>query len=225
MNQLAVIDDLAARRSAAARKAVETRRRNLAAGASRNPIAEAFAVGPTPKEMALHAWDQAVKASESGEMPDWHLAALALKAALTGGREWQASKARVLRQERPVAIPAPAWPDYRVDNLSSFKIRNPTLVVTFADGEIVRAPAVSARDKPVNIGRGLRVAIAFYLARRARAKGKSACGFTAKVPAITNCLCEDTGEIYNAELCTAKTIDHRLGHDGRRIQGLPPGDR
>jgi len=45
----------------------------------------------------------------------------------------------------------------------------------FADGEVVRAPAVSAKDKPVNIGRGLRVAIAFYQARACRRAGFALC--------------------------------------------------
>lgn len=210
MNQLAVINnDLAAKRSAAARKAVETRRRNLAASSSANPIVQAFAVGPTPKEMALYAWDEAVKAAECGGMPDWHRAAYALKAALTGGREWQASKTRVIRQAQPTALPAPPWHDYPVNKVSSFKIWNPTIVVTFADGEVVRAPAVSKQGNPANIGRGLRVAIAYYQGRKARAKKRTVIGFSCNVPEITACHCEDTGEVYDAELCTAKTVDSR----------------
>jgi hypothetical protein len=230
MNQLAVIDnDLAAKRSAAARKAVATRRARLASGLA-NPIAAAFAVGPSPKEMALHAWDEAVKAAEGGGMPDWHKAAYALKAALTGDREWQASKTRVIRQERPTAIPAPPWPDYRVDHLRGFSVRNPTIVVTFADGEVVRAPAVSARDKPTNIGRGLRVAISFHQLRSIRKAGlRFERGSWPPTPAIVNCVCEETGESYNVELCNAKTVDYRQGqnwrHERRRLESHPPQDQ
>src|SRR5581483_9627309 len=108
------------------------------------------------------------------DMPDWHGAALKLKNALAlasqpGGCDVTVSRPR--RQPRPAALPAPVWPDYPVDRVNSFNIRNPTIVVTFADGIEVRAPAVSAKGKPVNIGRGLRVAIAFYVARICRQKG------------------------------------------------------
>ncbi|MBR0693628.1 hypothetical protein [Bradyrhizobium lablabi] len=224
MTQLAVIDDLAARRSAAARKAVETRRARLASGMA-NPIAAAFAISPTPREIALHAFEQAAKS----EMPDWHAAALALKAALTGDSEWRASRTRVLRQNKPTALPAPPWHDYPVDRLGSFKVRNPTIVVTFEDGEMVRAPAVSAKDKPVNIGRGLRIAIAFYQARICRRSGlRNEPGFWPAAPAITACICEETGEIFDAEQCTIRTIesrkpqDWRIRHDRRRIEAAPP---
>lgn len=212
MNQIAIAGELLAeRRKAAARKAVETRRARQASGIT-NPIALAYATGPTPREMALHAFEQAAKASDCGGMPDWHAAAIALKAALTGGREWTQTKNRVVGQSRPTALPAPPWHDYDVKGTGAFHVVNPTIVVTFADGEIVRAPAVGKRGKPVNIGRGLRVACAFYQARMIWRGGKSILLERGPaVPEITACHCEDTGEHYDAALCNIKTAATREG--------------
>jgi len=230
LNQIAVNDDLTARRREAARKAVATRRSRLANGIS-SPIAAAFAISPSPREMALLAFEQAARAADSGAMPDWHGAALVLKAALTGGSEWQESKTRVLRQARPTALPAPAWHDYPVNGANPFHLCNPTVVVTFADGEVVRAPAVSRRGKPVNIGRGLRIAIAFYQARIAWRSGlKNEAGYWTAVPPITSCYCEDTGETFDAQLCTIKTTETRKPHEWRiherrRLEASPQDTR
>ena len=214
MNQLAVIDDLAARRSAAARKAVETRRARAHNGAH-NPVS---ILAKPPKAVAAQALAAFEREAQS-EMPDWHSVALALKQALT-------SRSQLLSEKvtRPAAIPPPVWPDYPVDHLGSFKVRNPTIVVTFANGEVVRAPAVSAKDKPVNIGRGLRIAIAYCQSRLCRRTGVHMLSPKRRrpaVPAITACVCEDTGEIYDAKQCTMRTIETRKGrgrnrHDRRR---------
>lgn len=233
MNQLAVIDDLAARRSAAARKAVETRRARAAlhqTGISLHEKGPSLRVrlqdGVSPvarlkkpsRECALAAFDR----EAASDTPDWHHAAIELRRALAARPQTLTKKVT-----RPVALPPPAWPDYPVDHLTGFKVRNPTIVVTFANGEVVRAPAVSARDKPVNIGRGLRVAIAFCQARLCRRSGYSLLSPKRRrpaVPAITACSCEDTGEIYDAKLCTMRTVEARKGrgrnrHDRRRDEG------
>lgn len=229
MNQLAVIDDLAARRSAAARKAVETRRARM----------QGLIPPMQPKTPSMqrngHSMQQALAAFEreaSSEMPDWHKVALTLKTALTTRADRPAPTIRIDRQPRPTAIPAPPWPDYRVDHLRGFAVRNPIIVVTFADGEVVRAPAVSARDKPTNIGRGLRVAISFHQLRSIRKAGlRFERGSWPATPAIVNCICEETGESYNAELCTAKTAEYRQGQNWRhgddrpRIESHPPHDQ
>jgi hypothetical protein len=100
--------------------------------------------------------------------------------------------------------------------LTGFKIRNPTIVVTFEGGEVVRAPAVSARDRPVNIGRGLRVAIAFCQARICHRAGlRFDPSYVRQVPAIIACICEDTGEIYDAKQCTMRTVESRKGRGHR----------
>lgn len=200
MNQLTVIDDLAARRSAAARKAVETRRAN----ANGQPRREVFVRKSGRAAHALAAFEHA----KDSEMPDWFGVALALKQALTKAPP-QTEPRKVTR---PIAIAAPVFPDYPVNHLGSFKVRNPTIVVTFANGEIVRAPAVSAKDKPVNIGRGLRIAIAFCQARICRRAGlRFKPRYVRQVPAITACVCEETGEIYDAEQCTMRTLETRRG--------------
>jgi hypothetical protein len=215
MNQLAVIDDLAARRSAAARKAVATRRARLQNGVY--PVA----VLKNPSKAAVANVLAAFEREAQSDMPDWYGVALALKSALTVNRiKYDAQF--IPKTKVPPALPPPAWPDYPVDHLGSFKVRNPTIVVTFANGEVVRAPAVSARDKPVNIGRGLRVAIAFCQARICRRAGlRFKPAYVRQVPAIVACVCEDTGEIYDAKQCTMRTIDDRKGrvrnrHDRRR---------
>jgi hypothetical protein len=134
-----------------------------------------------------------------------------------GAGRYQALAPRPPRPDRvKIALPAPRWHDYPVDRVNSFSIRTDILVVTFADGEIVRAPAVSAKGKPTNIGRGLRVAIAFYQARRCcRAGIRFRAGVHAAVPAISACICEDTGETFDAEECTIRTIESRKAQDWR----------
>lgn len=212
MNQIAIIDDLAARRSAAAHKAAATRR------ARATGLPQIVPQKLTSAAEALAAFDR----QANSDSPDWHAAALALKRALTAIPDRPATKPPALKINRPTALAAPAWPDYPVDNLGSFKVRNPTIVVTFADGEVVRAPAVSAKDKPVNIGRGLRIAIAFYQARLCRRSGlKFKPVYIRSVPAITACICEDTGEIFDADQCTIRTAATRQQHDRRRIEACP----
>ncbi|MGR4927299.1 hypothetical protein ACIPUD_10880 [Bradyrhizobium sp. CAR08] len=86
------------------------------------------------------------------------------------------------------------------------------VVVTLADGETVRAPAVSLPGKPVNVGRAIRVAIAFYQARMAIRAGEnsdwSAC---IAVPAIESITCETNGTEYNATDCSARSAEWRSG--------------
>jgi hypothetical protein len=201
MNQLVPID-LAARRSAAANKAWETRRQRAGL-----PVHAAPAASQSRVSDALAAFER----EAASDMPDWHRAALELKRALT-----TPGKNRVITPLKPVpTLAAPAWSDYPVEHLSAFKIRNPTIIVTFADGDIVRAPAVSALNKQINIGRGLRVAIAFYQARIAwRAGLKNLPGFWRAVPPIASCVSE-TGETFDAEQCTVRTVESRKAKDWR----------
>lgn len=202
MNQLAVIDDLAAKRSAAARKAVATRRARLAAD-PHAPVNLFKAPARRNIDSALAAFEVEANA----EMPDWHKAAMLLKQALT---ERQGAKVLTIKPPKVAAIAAPVWHDYEVKSVGAFHVVSPMIVVTFADGEVVRAPAVGKRGKPVNIGRGLRVACAFYQTRQVWRSGKSCIGanFSA-VPEIVACHCEETGEDYNPELCTIRTEDVR----------------
>lgn len=205
---------LAQRRSEAARKAWATRRRQGWASSPQH------ASGSAAARAALARFEREAAAT----MPDWHAAALELKRALT------TSRSAVVAIERPKkaprALPVPAFPDYAVDRVTSLRLRwpSPVLVVTFADGEIVRAPAVSLLKKPVNLGRGLRVAIAFYQSRICRRKGlRYAPGTRLAVPEITACICEDTGEAYDAALCNAHTENERAAQDWRLRPSDPRG--
>jgi hypothetical protein len=86
--------------------------------------------------------------------------------------------------------------------------------VTFADGETIRAPAVTTIGKPVNVGRGLRIAVAFYTARRARRTGvRDDPGCRPAVPAVASCICEDTGEAYDPVKCSERTAAYRAADD------------
>ncbi|WP_171947578.1 hypothetical protein [Bradyrhizobium erythrophlei] len=109
---------------------------------------------------------------------------------------------------------ADPWADYVIPASATKKLgKSPIIVVTFACGAVVRAPAVSLPGKPVNIGRGLRVAFAFYRARIAREFGKaSAIGSDCvAVPSIISAICDATGAEYPAEECNARTAEYRRG--------------
>ncbi|TMI98459.1 MAG: hypothetical protein E6G97_25885 [Alphaproteobacteria bacterium] len=83
------------------------------------------------------------------------------------------------------------WADYAVTDRKSAVVPAPIVQVTFADGETVRAPFATSKGQPLNIGRGLRTAIAFYRARIARRCHRHPIddgrGFCIDVPAITAC--------------------------------------
>lgn len=193
-------------RSAAARKAWATRRST--ADDNRRP--------DSSRAAALAEFDR----HANSECPDWHAAAIALRSALRSVPPKLTIVAR-----RPLPIPAPKWPDYPIEGKPSsigpqMQWPSPILVVTFADGELVRAPAVSLRGRPVNVGRGLRMAIAFYTARRARRIGLAdRPGTRPAVPEVSSCICEDDGHVYDPAECSARTIEYRAAADwkiGRR---------
>lgn len=198
--------DLAARRSIAARKAWETRRaqgwmhKGDASNVQHSEVSEALA---------------AFEREAASEHPDWHGAALKLRQVLTA----RGKRSAVLNSRVIAALPAPIWHDYPVDRASSWAIRTDLLIVTFADGEVVRAPAVSIKGKPTNIGRGLRIAVAFYQARMCHRRGiRFRPGVHAAVPAIVSCICESSGETFDAGICTVRTEDDRKAQDWRIAQ-------
>jgi hypothetical protein len=88
------------------------------------------------------------------------------------------------------------WADYPVSDQDAVTPA-PVMVVTFADGETIRAPFATAKGQPLNIGRGLSNAIAFYRARIARRCNSDPCddgrGFCIDVPAITACTVTQKG--------------------------------
>jgi hypothetical protein len=111
------------------------------------------------------------------------------------------------------------WADYPIPHNASGKRlgKSPVVVVSFADGETVRAPAVSLPGKPVNIGRALRVAVAFYQARivgryNALIPDNFGAGLlssmdsefvaTIPLPAVVSVICETTGGEYDPAACS-----------------------
>jgi hypothetical protein len=214
MNQLTVIDDVAARRTAAARKAWATRR---AQGWTHSGAHNSVAIRAMPsKDLATEAL-AAFQAEAEKDNPDWHRAALVLKQALGAG-QGMAVAPRSPRPERikPLALPPSDWVDYEIGKVNAFAVRNPTIIVTFASGDVVRAPAVSLKGKALNIGRGLRCAIAFYSARDCWRRGlPNLPGTRLAVPEILSCVCEEDGKIFDPVQCNVRTIDARKAQDWR----------
>lgn len=209
-HQLPVPPEVAARRSAAANKAWATRRalgwshpRSGGQGASSRSNAQKAA-----EAEALAAFE----IEDAKSLPDWHAVALKLKRALI-----ERAKPRTIGlMPESAQVAAVPWHDYPVNKISAWKLQSPSpvLIVAFADGEVVRAPAVSVGNKPVNIGRGLRVAIAFYHARACRRLGlKNRPGTRPAVPVISSCICETTGETYDVEQCNLRTAEDRKAQD------------
>ncbi|WP_029002738.1 hypothetical protein [Azorhizobium doebereinerae] len=106
------------------------------------------------RTVALAAYD----AAKLDPVADWRTVADMLAAALPAPRAKGAPAA-------PEAEPAPeftAWEDHAIPRNFRSDLPSPVVVFTFADGTEVRAPAVTAKRKPLNIGRAARVACEFY---------------------------------------------------------------
>jgi hypothetical protein len=114
--------------------------------------------------------------------------------------------------------PFAPFADYEIPHNASGKRlgKSPVVIVTFADGETVRVPAVSLPGKPVNIGRALRVARAYYQGRvvascngYADEFGFSRISITDSefcnalpIPAVASCTCETSGASYEPAQCS-----------------------
>lgn len=82
-------------------------------------------------------------------------------------RSRNAPATKTHRRRKPATDAPKAIPDYSVEKAT---IKNtvwpsPIVIATFGDGEVVRAPAMSLKGKPVNVGRALRGAIDRYRTR------------------------------------------------------------
>lgn len=126
-----------------------------------------------------------------------------------------ATKAKATAEAVATDSPFAPWSDQIIpQRTSSAKMgKSPVLVVTFADGETVRCPAVTMPGKPVNVGRGLRVAFAFYRARIAMkaAKALSDDSDCVAVPDMLAVKCETNGTEYDPAECNANTMAQRSG--------------
>jgi hypothetical protein len=159
------------------------------------------------KALAILAYDNA---SADPENANWRGVAELLRLALPASK----AKAETVATDSRYAT----WADYEIPQNASGKRlgKSPVVIVTFADGEIVRAPAVSLPGKAVNIGRALRVARSFYQGRIVALVNEYAPlhGFsrvsvtdsefvaTIPVPAVVSCVCETTGAEYDPAACS-----------------------
>lgn len=165
-------------------------------------IATAKAAKATDRRaLAILAYDNATAAPDGA---NWRAVADLLRLALP------ATKAKGATVEASRFAP---WADYDVSTASAKRCgKSPVVTVTFACGEIVRAPAVSLPGKPINIARALRVALAFYRARIARnVAGMHSDGSDCiAVPEIVAAVCDNGAEFDPAD-CNAKTAERRGG--------------
>ena len=136
------------------------------------------------RNAALEAFE--LEASQA--MPDWHAVALKLRAALEPASS-PAGIAVTRQTPELLAIAAPQLADYPV-TWRQVDL-GPVIVCSFADGEIVRMSFATAKGKPLNIARGVRVAIAAYRFRIARRRFGSSRLLAASgwidVPPIASC--------------------------------------
>jgi hypothetical protein len=152
------------------------------------------------------------------------VAAFELATATPDSADWR-TVAELLRQF--VNLPKPAefktfWAEYRFGKRA---VRT-SIAVTFADGRTVRASVNSDPGKPFNIGRGVRVAIAFYRARIAALVGRPFMTHRSfndagaelppwdahvSVPDIARVERLDTGETVDAYECSTRTAELRRG--------------
>jgi hypothetical protein len=116
---------------------------------------------------------------------------------------------------KPASRPADViLPDYKLPCPFRSKNPSPRIEVWFADGEVVRVPCPSLPNKPLNVGRSLRVAVVFYRSRR---RIQERLGFadcehrSIPVAEMTIVRCEDTGETFDAVACNRHTSIERYG--------------
>lgn len=154
------------------------------------------------KSLAILAYDNAT-ADPAGA--NWRAVADILRLAIPNTK----AKAAEIATDSRFA----PWADYDVNKISAKRLgKSPILVVTFADGEIVRTGAVSMPGKAVNIGRGLRIALAFYQCRISRRMGFfSDDSAIVNVPEFVSISCETTGDEFDVADCNARTAELRAG--------------
>ncbi|MDI2074500.1 hypothetical protein [Bradyrhizobium sp. Mp27] len=157
------------------------------------------------KTLAILAYDNACQDPGAA---NWRAVADLLRLAIPATKA--APKASA---EAPESRFAP-WADYAIPQSANGRRlgKSPVLTVTFACGAVVRAPAVSLPGKPLNIGRGLRIAFAYYRARIARAAAGafSADSYIVTIPAIASIAC-DNGAEFDATDCSERTAEARRG--------------
>lgn len=174
------------------------------------------------KALAIMAFERAL---ELGDMANnWREVAELLREALPAPRvAGEAADDRWLPwSDRAVGSTPSAW--------RKLGWPSPRITVAFADGEVINCQCATSAGEPVNIGRGIRVAIAFYRAkmfnRLARAAdetwgrddsyvyGRLGPNFSAEdiaVPDIVSVTPRDDDGAWDHERATAQTAALRAG--------------
>jgi hypothetical protein len=138
--------------------------------------------------------DRAYEAALNNPSADWRAVAELMRAALASRRK-RASRPLATEGWSPIA-------DYPVTRYRTDRV-GPTCVVTFADNEVTRMSTATLPNKPLNVGRGLRLSVAAYEARqRQRRTG-------GLVPPIVACHFERDGEVVAR--CDPAECNRHLG--------------
>jgi hypothetical protein len=218
------VSDLAERRKQAGFKAAATRRARAAsmsvAVIPSRPI-EPEIIPPDPAAAKAKAMAFFKREAES-DSPDWYAAALALRGALLRAPAEPEAKPRAIGKRAPRALPALKLADYDVDAVK-LRTRSPVLIVAYIDGKVVRVHCPSKEGKPLNVGRALRVASAFYRANLDVQKRYRVKRYTRalRVPEIVSVVCEETGETWSPDLCNAHTAADRAAISPLRLLPAP----
>ena len=109
--------------------------------------------------------------------------------------------------------------DYNIDRIR-LKARSPRLCVQFMDGEAIFTHCPSAPDKPLNVGRALRVAICMWRYRVYRRLGYRQYETTIPVPEIFQVRCLETDELFDPRACNAHTAGERASNDPERAAAM-----
>jgi hypothetical protein len=161
------------------------------------------------KSLAILAYDNATADPDNA---NWRGVADILRLAIPNSK----AKAETVETDSRFA----KWADYPIpQNVSGKRLgKSPVCIVTFANGEVVRVPAVSLPGKAVNVGRALRVAVSYYQGRmvaRYRADLVAAeydslqfsitdsdAVAEIRIPAVVSFICETTGAEYDPAMCS-----------------------
>lgn len=170
----------------------------------------------TEREQALLAYNR--EAGLPHNQQNWGPVAKALQRALVSVPAAQPSLPLPRRRRTGAPATAPRGvilADYPLGKARWDKLvwPSPKVTVTFADGEVVRAPAVSLAGKPANVGRGLRLACAFYQSRR---KAKDGDGIDPFVPEIVCASLDgDPLQTIDPAAANAATVEARKQPEAR----------
>jgi hypothetical protein len=158
---------------------------------------------------------RAYEAAVNSPCPDWRAVVELFRAAVRAGPK---------RAPQPSAAAKPKTSeiaDYNVDRIK-LRCRSPRIAVRFMDGEAVFTHVPSAPSRPLNVGRGLRVAIAMYRSRRTVQQrfGFHEYDRAMPVPEIFQVRCLETDELLDVDACNAHTAAERTSSEPGLAAGM-----